>query len=94
MIKPIIFHKGMSENSTYTFDFGVLVNGFMVKNLTEGDIKVSFGEEIDENSYSLLPTKTSEIIFTSYINKEEQRTDKVTVQSNLPGIVEIRLLEY
>lgn len=94
MIKPTIFHKEMSENSTYTFDLGILVNGFMVKNLTEGDIKVSFGEEIDENSYSLLPSKTAEIIFSSYINKEEQRTDKVTIESTGEGIVEIRILEY
>lgn len=94
MIKPVIFHKEMEANSTYTFDLGVLVNGFMVKNLTEGDIKVSFGEEIDENSYSLLPTKTAESIFSSYINKEEQRTDKVTIESTGAGIVELRLLEY
>lgn len=94
MIKPIIYHYEIQAEQTYTFNFEVLVGSILVKNLTDGDIKISYGEEIDENSYSFLPTKTSEIIFTSNINREEYRTDKVTVESRGTGIIEIRILDF
>lgn len=94
MIKPIIYHYEMEENGTHTFDFGKLIGSVLVKNLTDGNIKVSYGEEIDENSYSLLPTKTAETIFTSSINREEYRTDKITIESENSGFVEVRILDF
>lgn len=94
MTKPIILHTTLSADTPYTFYLGVYTTNFLVKNLTEGTLSVSYGEAIDNKSYSLLPTYTAEELFVSSIDKIEARTDKITVSSTGAGVVEIRLLDF
>lgn len=87
------FHHTFSGAGTYTFNLGVEPSAVLVKNLTEGQIKFSFGDEIDteNDSYVQMLKNTAEIV--DYDNWDDIVLKTVTVQAESAGDVEIRLIE-
>lgn len=94
MIKPKVFHYSLSENVPYTFDFGVGCSTFLIKNLGTDIVQLSYGEQIDNDSYMNILPKTAETIFATAYSTPDAEVDKVTVLSVGNVEVEIRLLEY
>lgn len=88
------FHHTFSGSGTYTFNLGSEPSSVIVKNLTGGQIKFSFGDEIDtaNDSYVVLLKNTAEII--DYVVWDGDTVLKTaTVQAESAGVVEIRILE-
>lgn len=88
------FHHTFSGADTYTFNLGFEPGSVLVKNLTGGQIKFSFGDEIDteNDSYVLLLKNTAEIIdYNEWDGDTVLKT--ATVQADSAGVVEIRILE-
>lgn len=94
MIKPKIYHCDLIPNSPYTFDLGINTTNFLIKNFTDGTLKISFGDFIDNNSYSILPKDSAERLFVSSVDNKQNSVDKITVVSNGEGTIEIRLLDF
>lgn len=82
-------------NETKTFEFDVNVSEFLVKNLTDEDILVCFGNEFDENTSICIPSYTSQII-TENLRRDtaEYLHNSVIVKATGEGEVEVQCLEY
>lgn len=94
MKKPIVFHYTTTANVPYTFNFGVGCSAFQIKNFSNDQVQLSYGDEIDLNSYMLIAPKTAETIYAEAVATVDSETDKVTVQSVGASAIEIRLLEF
>ena len=94
MIKPKVFHYTLTADVPYTFTFDVYGINFFVKNLSQGNLQVSYGDSIDPTSYIIIPPTSSELISSYSIDNAESKTDSITVQSTASGDVEIRILDY
>ena len=88
------FHHTFSGAETHTFDLGGEPYSVLVKNLTGGNIKFSFGDTIDteNDSYVIVLKNTAEVINYSVWDNVYLKT--ATVQAEEEGVVEIRILEY
>ena len=94
MIKPKVYHYSISANTPYTFNFDVDCSTFLVKNMGNDKVQLSYGDEIDNDSYILIMPKTAEVIYSRAYTTPDTETNKVTVLSIGNCDVEIRLLEY
>lgn len=94
MIKPKVYHATLTANTPYTFQFDVDGSLFIVKNFTDAMLSVSYGDEIDSNSYQLIPKQFMQQISSTLNTTPETETDKMTVLSSSEGIVEVQILEY
>ena len=94
MIKPKVYHATLTANTPYTFQFDVDGSLFIVKNFTDATLSVSYGNEIDSNSYQLIPKQFMQQISSTLNTTPETETDKMTVLSSSAGIVEVQILEY
>lgn len=94
MSVPKVYHYTLTANVPYTFTFDVYGINFLVKNFTQGNLQVSYGDSIDTSSYILIPPTTSELISSSSVNNTESKTNSITVQSASAGDVEVRILDY
>lgn len=94
MIKPKVYHYTLTASTPYTFQFDVDGSVFLIKNFTDSNLSVSYGDEIDSDSYSLIPKQSSQILYSTQNTTCETETDKITVTSESAGIVEIQILEY
>lgn len=94
MIKPKVYHATLTANTPYTFQFDVDGSLFIVKNFTDATLSVSYGDEIDSNSYQLIPKQFMQQISSTLNTTPETETDKMTVLSSSAGIVEVQILEY
>lgn len=88
------FHHTFSNSGTHTFDLGGEPYSVVVKNLTGGRIKFSFGDEIDtaNDSYVILLKNTAEVI--SYTTWDDTKLETATIEAESAGDVEIRIVEY
>jgi hypothetical protein len=94
MIKPKVYHATITADTPYTFEFDVSGSFFYVKNFTDSMLTASFGTEIDNNSYNLIPKQSCIPLASSFVSKPETETDRITVLSESSGIVEIQIMEY
>lgn len=94
MIKPKVYHYSVISNTPYTFNFDVDCSTFLVKNMGNENLKLSYGEEIDDESYIIILPKTAEVIYATAVSIPNSETNKITVSSTDNCDVEIRLLEY
>lgn len=94
MIKPKVYHYSVIGNTPYTFNFDVYCSTFLVKNMGNENLKLSYGEEIDDESYIIILPKTAEVIYSTAVSIPNAETNKITVSSTDDCDVEIRLLEY
>ncbi|MBR4266496.1 MAG: hypothetical protein IKQ46_10630 [Bacteroidales bacterium] len=89
------YHHNFTEAGTYTFD---LANNkpsqLLVKNLTDDNILISYGNTIDtaHDSYVYMAKNTAEVLDYKVI--DTSAGVKVTVQAEGTGIVELRILDY
>lgn len=88
------FHHTFSEAGTHTFDLGKKPREVLLKNMTSGTIKFSFGDVIDteNDSYSQLPKGMFESI--NHIVWDDSANMHATIQAEESGDVEIRILDY
>lgn len=94
MIKPKVYHATITANTPYTFQFDVRGSFFYVKNFTDSILTASFGTEIDNSSYNLIPKQSGMPLCSSFVSSPETETDTITVLSESSGIVEIQIMEY
>ncbi len=94
MSAPKVYHYTLTADVPYTFTFDVKGIDFLVKNFTQSNLKVSYGDAIDAVNYILVPTKTGELISSSPTDNTESKTESITVESSSGGDVEIRILGY
>lgn len=94
MIKPKVYHYSVSANTPHTFSFDVGCSTFLVKNIGTDILNVSYGTEIDNDSYIKVMPKTAEIIFSTAYTTPDAETTTITVSSASNCDVEIRLLEF
>lgn len=89
-----ILRKSLN-NETKTFQFDVNVFEFLVKNLTDTDILVCFGDTFDNDTSIKIPSYTSQII-TENIRQDtnEFLHNTVVVKTTGEGEVEVQCLEY
>ena len=83
------------NNETKTFTFDVNVFEFLVKNLTDEDILVCFGDTFDNATSIKIPSYSSQII-TENLRQDtaEYMNNSVTVKATGEGEVEVQCLEY
>lgn len=88
------FHHTFSEAGNHTFNLGKKPFSVLIKNLTSGKIKFSFGDSIDteNDSYSILNSNMQEVI--SNIVWDNSANQTATINAEASGDVEIRILEY
>ena len=94
MIKPKVYHYSVIGNTQYTFNFDVYCSTFLVKNMGNENLKLSYGDEIDDESYIIILPKTAEVVYSTAVSIPNSETNKITVSSTDDCDVEIRLLEY
>lgn len=94
MITPKVYHYSLSANTPHTFSFDVGCSTFLVKNMGSTVIQLSYGAEIDNDSYINIMPKTAEVIFSRAYTTPETETTTVTALSTGNVDIEIRLLEY
>lgn len=94
MVKPKVYHATLTANTPYTFQFDVDGSFFIVKNLTDSILSASYGDAIDNGSYSLIPKQSMFPLCSTFVTRPETETDKITVLSASAGEVEIQILEY
>ena len=83
-------HLNMTAGSVLTAEFEVKSSAFLVKNFTDGDIRVCLGGEMTED-YVIIPPNSFELIENKYVSAAtEAFTDKVTAEASGEGVVEVR----
>lgn len=88
------FHHTFSGAGTYTFNLQNEPYSVLVKNMTSGKIKFSFGDTIDteNDSYVQMLKNTAEVVMNSVWHETPLKT--ATVEAEASGVVEIRILIY
>lgn len=89
-----VYHHNFNSAGTHTFELQANPKyEILIKNLTEGNISVSFGTEIDttNDSYIYMLKKTAETL--QYKAKGNNNPVFVTVSAESTGLVELRILD-
>ena len=94
MIKPKVYHASISANTPHTFTFDVECSTFLIKNMGTDPVQMSYGNQIDNDSYIIIMPKTAEVIYSASYTTPETETSTITVLSIGNCDIEIRLLEY
>lgn len=89
-----LIRKKVCPDILTEFKFDVKSYDFLVKNLTDGDILVSFNE-FDENKNIKIPAFMSQVITMNVNHKiSEYLTDTLTIKTAIEGEVEVQCLMH
>lgn len=86
--------QSVTAGEATTFDMRLKRSQFLVKNFTDGNIKVTLG---DNDSYSMIAANSFELVFNNIDNKVSataEATDVVTVIAEKAGIVEVSSIDF
>lgn len=86
--------KTLTANEATTFNMRLKRSQFLVKNFTDGNIKVTLG---DNDSYSMIAANSFEIVFNNIDNKvssSAEATNVVTVTADAAGLVEVSSIDF
>lgn len=86
--------KVMTAGGTETFEMALKRSQFLVKNFTDGNIKVTLG---DNDAYSVIGAQSFERVFNNVDNKvspSAESTNKVTVTAEQAGLVEVSSIDF
>jgi len=87
-----VYHHNFNSAGTHTFELQANPKyEILIKNLTEGNISVSFGKTINDSSYVYMIKKTAETL--PYKAKGNNNPVFVTVSAENTGLVELRILD-
>ena len=87
------YHYDFSETGTHTFQLNATTEcDILIKNLTPGNISVSYGTEIDttNDDYIYMLPNTAELV--SYKSGNSNDNILITVNAEETGVVELRIL--
>lgn len=86
--------KTLTAGEATTFDMRLKRSQFLVKNFTDGNIRVKLG---DNDSYSMIAANSFELVFNNIDNKvsaSAEATNVVTVTAEKAGIVEVSSIDF
>lgn len=86
--------KTLTANEATTFNMRLKRSQFLVKNFTDGNIKVKLG---DNDSYSMIAANSFELVFNNIDNKvsaSAEATNVVTITADTAGIVEVSSVDF
>lgn len=86
--------KTLTANEATTFNMRLKRSQFLVKNFTDGNIKVKLG---DNDSYSMIAANSFELVFNNIDNKvsaSAEATNVVTITADAAGIVEVSSVDF
>lgn len=85
-----VFHHTFSESGTKTISLNSKPHRILVKNLTSADIIFSWGTEISETSYVIIPSYIAELLEYDLIPHEDLI---MTIQALGTGVIEARIID-
>lgn len=86
--------KTLTAGEATTFDMRLKRSQFLVKNFTDGNIRVKLG---DNDSYSMIAANSFELVFNNIDNKvssSAEATNVVTVTAEKAGLVEVSSIDF
>lgn len=86
--------KILTAGEATAFDMRLKRSQFLVKNFTDGNIRVKLG---DNDSYSMIAANSFELVFNNIDNKvsaSAEATNVVTVTAEKAGLVEVSSIDF
>lgn len=86
--------KTLTAGEATEFDMRLKRSQFLVKNFTDGNIRVKLG---DNDSYSMIAANSFELVFNNIDNKvssSAEATNVVTVTAEKAGLVEVSSIDF
>ena len=86
--------KTLTAGEATTFNMRLKRSQFLVKNFTDGNIRVKLG---DNDSYSMIAANSFELVFNNIDNKvssSAEATNVVTVTAEKAGLVEVSSIDF
>lgn len=86
--------KTLTADEATAFDMRLKRSQFLVKNFTDGNIRVKLG---DNDSYSMIAANSFELVFNNIDNKvssSAEATNVVTVTAEKAGLVEVSSIDF
>lgn len=86
--------KTLTAGEATAFDMRLKRSQFLVKNFTDGNIRVKLG---DNDSYSMIAANSFELVFNNIDNKvsaSAEATNVVTVTAENAGLVEVSSIDF
>lgn len=86
--------KTLTAGEATAFDMRLKRSQFLVKNFTDGNIRVKLG---DNDSYSMIAANSFELVFNNIDNKvsaSAEATNVVTVTAEKSGLVEVSSIDF
>jgi hypothetical protein len=86
--------KTLTAGEATAFDMRLKRSQFLVKNFTDGNIRVTLG---DNDSYSMIAANSFELVFNNIDNKvsaSAEATNVVTVTAEKAGLVEVSSIDF
>lgn len=86
--------KTLTAGEATAFDMRLKRSQFLVKNFTDGNIRVKLG---DNDSYSMIAANSFELVFNNIDNKvsaSAEATNVVTVTAEKAGLVEVSSIDF
>ena len=86
--------KTLTAGEATAFDMRLKRSQFLVKNFTDGNIRVKLG---DNDSYSMIAANSFELVFDNIDNKvsaSAEATNVVTVTAEKAGLVEVSSIDF
>lgn len=91
-----VVHVDTVANAVANIALPVKSYSILVKNFTDGDIRITLGEKYNQNNYILIPSQCSQELTINKRNELEYKFDKVGIyseSSNANG-VEIQCIKF
>lgn len=85
------YHHTFSAAGTHTFELHEKPKTIFIKNMTNGIIKASWGNTINNNDYTEMLKETAEPL--NYFGASSEDLN-VTVQASGTGNIEVKVLDY
>lgn len=86
--------KTLTAGQSTTFEMALKRSQFLVKNFTNGNIKVTIG---DNDSYSVIGAQSFERVFNNIDNTKSasaESTNRVSVVADQDGLVEVSSIDF
>ena len=86
--------KTLTAGEATAFDMRLKRSQFLVKNFTDGNIRVKLG---NNDSYSMIAANSFELVFNNIDNKvsaSAEATNVVTVTAEKAGLVEVSSIDF
>lgn len=85
-----VFHHDFQSAGTATIPLNAKPHRVLIKNMTSENVRFSWGNEISQTEYVIIPTYIAELVEYDLIPHEDLY---ITIQATGTGVVEARIID-